>query len=313
MNCFPLALRRGSGAFPKPVVNFALFSLVLIAAFARPLFDLASYSLKDDLYSHTLLVPGVSLYLVWLTRKRLPTTFKAAFGAALVPFLIGAVAVGAYWLTIHRISGLAQTDYLSLTIFSFVCFLWGGLLCFFGLDAVRMAAFPIGFLIWLVPFPTSFITGFETFLQHTSADAAAALFGLSGATVFREGLVFHLPGIAIEVARECSGIHSSLVLLITSLVAGHLFLRSPWRKTALALAVIPLGIARNGFRIFTLGTLCVHVSPKIIDSPLHHRGGPIFFALSLVPFLAFLVLLRRWEKPGKTPMRAPAALPPKNV
>ena len=95
--------------------------------------------------------------------------------------------------------------------------------------------------------------------------------------------------------------------------AGHLFLRSPWKKTALALAVIPLGIIRNGFRIFTLGMLCVHVNPNIIDSPLHHRGGPIFFVLSLVPFFALLFLLRRSERPGKVAMAASANPPAKNA
>ena len=183
----------------------------------------------------------------------------------------------------------------------------------FGAGLMRAVAFPASFLMFTVPLPTFFTDWLEGFLQHASADAASALFTSCGATVFHEGLFFRLPGIAIEVAKECSGIHSSLVLMITSLVAGHLFLRSPWKKTVLALAVIPLGIIRNGFRIFTLGTLCVHVNPNIIDSPLHHRGGPIFFVLSLVPFFALLFLLRRSERRRIKPMPAPATLPGTNA
>ncbi len=127
------------------------------------------------------------------------------------------------------------------------------------------------------------------------AVAAALLFAVSGSTVFREGLVFQLPGITLQVAQECSGIRSSLVLFITSLVAGKLFLQSPWRKLFLTAFVIPLAIVRNGFRVFTLGWLCVHISPNLIDSPIHHRGGPLFFLLSLVPFFLFLLWLRRGE------------------
>ena len=119
---------------------------------------------------------------------------------------------------------------------------------------------------------------------------------ITGSVVFREGLVFHLPGITIQVAQECSGVRSSLVLFLTSLLAGHLFFKSPWRQAALTCFVIPLAILRNGFRIFTIGELCVHISPAMIDSPIHHRGGPVFFALSLIPFFLLLLWLRRGER-----------------
>jgi exosortase/archaeosortase family protein len=105
-----------------------------------------------------------------------------------------------------------------------------------------------------------------------------------------------LPGITIRVGQECSGIHSSLVLFLTSLIAGHLFLASPWNKTWLALLVLPLGIARNALRILTISLLCVHVDASMIRSPIHVRGGPVFFALSLIPFFAALWWLRRSER-----------------
>ena len=95
---------------------------------------------------------------------------------------------------------------------------------------------------------------------------------------------------------ECSGIRSSLVLFITSLIAGKMFLKSQTHRALLAAFIIPLAIIRNGFRIFTIGMLCVHIGPEMIHSPIHHKGGPIFFALSLIPFFAFLWYLRRRER-----------------
>jgi exosortase/archaeosortase family protein len=99
----------------------------------------------------------------------------------------------------------------------------------------------------------------------------------------------------LEVAQECSGIRSSWVLFITSLLASNLFLRSTWRRVLLVAFVIPLGVVRNGFRIVVIAILCIEYGPQMIDSMIHHRGGPIFFALSLVPLFALLWWLRARE------------------
>jgi len=108
--------------------------------------------------------------------------------------------------------------------------------------------------------------------------------------------VFQLPGIVIEVAQECSGIRSSWVLFITSVLASYLFLKSPWRRVALIAFVIPLAILRNGFRILVIGLLCVQIGPHMIHSNILKQGGPLFFALSLVPLFLLLWWLRRGER-----------------
>jgi exosortase C (VPDSG-CTERM-specific) len=148
----------------------------------------------------------------------------------------------------------------------------------------------------MVPFPTPVHIAIETFLQHGSAAVAYAFFQVSGMPVFMDNLYFQLPGFDMQVAPECSGIHSSLALLITSLAAGQLFLRSPWRRAALAAFVIPLALIRNGFRVFTIGQLCVRISPDMIESWIHRQGGPVFFALSLIPFSFVLYYLYRSER-----------------
>jgi exosortase/archaeosortase family protein len=62
--------------------------------------------------------------------------------------------------------------------------------------------------------------------------------------------------------------------------------------------VIPLAILRNGFRVFTIGELCIHVGPHMINSPIHRKGGPLFFALSLIPLFLLLVVLQKSERAG---------------
>jgi exosortase C (VPDSG-CTERM-specific) len=176
--------------------------------------------------------------------------------------------------------------------------LLGGALLFLGTDTLRQIAFPLAFLVFTLPFPLAVREWLEGFFQNTSADAASFFFWLAGMPAVRDDLQvlqIQLPGITLEVAPECSGIHSSLVLFITSLLAGYHFLRAPWKRAALALAVIPLGFLRNGFRIFVIGELCVNVNPDMINSRIHRQGGPVFFALSLIPLFLLLFLLRRGD------------------
>jgi exosortase C (VPDSG-CTERM-specific) len=150
----------------------------------------------------------------------------------------------------------------------------------------------------MVPIPTFAMPPIDAFLQQGSAAVAQGFFSLSDTAFLRDGLVFQLPGITIQVAAECSGIQSSMVLLITGLLASYLFLRRPWSRALLTLFMIPLGLLRNGFRVFTIGELCVHIGPQMIDSPIHHKGGPIFFALSLIPLFILLVVLQKSERAG---------------
>jgi exosortase C (VPDSG-CTERM-specific) len=187
-------------------------------------------------------------------------------------------------------------DYLSAAMAGFIsCGVAGGFL-FLGKAALKPHAFAIAFLVFAIPIPAWGVNALEMFFQHTSAEAAAVMIEWSGIPMLRDGLVFQLPGLTIQVAQECSGLRSSIVLFITSVLAGAVVLQKPWARGLLALAVIPLGIIRNGFRILTLSLLCVHLGPEMIDSPIHHQGGPLFFALSLVPFFGLLIWLRKLEK-----------------
>jgi len=279
----------------KRLRGFAIAVAILGLAFVKPLFGLLQYSLHSALHSHMVLIPLISGYLVWLRRKEPLPALSTSLGLAIVPLALGLVALSVLFSGRTSAPDAPPNDYLAAASFAFLCFVWTAAFLCLGGRCLRHFAFPAAFLIFIVPLPTAMENAIETFFQYASAEAAALLFAVSGSTVFREGLVFHLPGIVIRVAQECSGIRSSLVLFITSLIAGQMFLRSPWRRLALTVFVIPLAILRNGFRVFTIGMLCVHVNPEMIDSPIHHRGGPIFFALSLIPFFLFLLWLRRPE------------------
>ena len=279
----------------------ACFAIVLLAAFARPLLALVNYAAGSELYSYILLVPFVSAYLLYLRRDQLPKTLVTDVPLAVVSLAAGlCVLVLIYWLDFVR-QRPSDNDRLALLTLSFLCFLAAGGFFFLGRGWMRAAAFPLAYLIFMVPMPDAMADALETASKYASAEVANLFFHLSGTPFLRAGLIFQLPNITIEVAQECSGIRSSWVLLMTSILAANLFLKTRWRRFALVAFVIPLAILRNGFRILVIGLLCVNVGPQMIHSVIHRRGGPLFFMLSLIPF--FLVLW--WLRKGDVRTRQP--------
>jgi exosortase C (VPDSG-CTERM-specific) len=273
----------------------ACFAVVLLAAFSLPLLELVNHVAGSELHSYILLVPFVVAYLLNTRRDQLPKKYAAELPLAIVSFAVGLGVFGfSAWLDFVGRTP-TNNDHLALLTLSFLCCLVAGCFFFLGRDWMRAAAFPLAYLIFMVPMPDAMADALETASKYASAEVANVLFHLSGTPLLRAGNVFQLPNITIEVAQECSGIRSSWVLLMTSILAANLFLKTPWRRFALVAFVIPLAILRNGFRILVIGLLCVNLGPQMIHSVIHRRGGPVFFALSLIPLFVLLWWLRKGE------------------
>ncbi len=115
-----------------------------------------------------------------------------------------------------------------------------------------------------------------------------------------------IPALDIEVARACSSIRSSLVLVITTMVLGHLLLRSCWRKALLIALAIPLSFVKNGLRIFVVCELAMR-NPAYFEGWLHRQGGVVFLSIALVVVVGLLWTLRRAEIPGSQQLVIPKA------
>jgi exosortase C (VPDSG-CTERM-specific) len=273
--------------------RYALYTLLSAMLFVRPLVGLMRHAGQFELHSHIPLVPFIVGYLLWVQRRPRAMPFRTSVGGTTLFAGTGVVALAAALL--WR-GGLSANDDLAIKAFAFVCLVWAGGFLLLGSRWMASAAFPLSLLAFMVPMPDAMANALEIASMRASADVAAWFLTITGTPLLRDGQVFALPGIVLEVAQECSGIRSSWVLFITSLLASHLFLNSPWRRFWLVAFVIPLGIVRNGFRILVIGLLCVHVGPHMIDSVIHRHGGPLFFVLSLGPLFLLLWWLRRKEQ-----------------
>jgi exosortase/archaeosortase family protein len=74
---------------------------------------------------------------------------------------------------------------------------------------------------------------------------------------------------------------SSLMLLVTTMVLAHVLLRTPWRKALVVAIAIPVSVAKNGLRIFTIAMLGTRVDPSFLTGRFHHNGGIVFFLTAL--------------------------------
>jgi exosortase len=275
--------------------GLALFAVGLVACFAGPLCALFRFALHDRCFNYIPLIPVISLYLVVLKNPELPQRRGLSWrgGAA---WMLGGflLLMGCKWAALCHWR-LEPGDYLACMTVSFLLFLVGGCVTFLGGVICRQLLFPIAFLSFMAPIPSGIFDWTTRFFQQTSAATAHGFLAAAGMPLFRQGMTFHMPGFTLLIVPECAGMHSTVVFLLSAVLTAHLFLRTGWKRALLVALAIPLAIVRNAFRLFVLSELCVHISPKMIDSFVHERCGPIFFALSFLPLIAALTLLRKSE------------------
>jgi exosortase len=256
----------------------------------RALLSALALALHNDEYTHLLLILPISASLIFSERELLKPATEPALGLGW-SLLIVAILVGGFSRT-----SLADVQ-LSLSMLAIVIWWVGSFILCFGSRVARLFLFPLCFLFWLVPIPTPLLERIIAIWQHGSAISASLMFSALGIPNTQDGVMLSIPGLNLEVAQECSSLRSSLMLIVTSMVLAQLFLQSFWRKTVVVLAAIPLSIAKNGVRIFTISMLGTRVDPGFLHGNLHRHGGIVFFLLALFAVVLLLWLLGRSESP----------------
>ena len=281
---------------------FFLIAISLVAGWHALLKLLALTGSSNGAYTHILLIVPIVAGLIYLQWPMARLTVRPSWQAGSIVLLVAVVVAAVAKWAAGSLGGDMQ---LSISILAIVLWWIGAFVACFGTRASKSLLFPLAFLLWLVPFPTGLLDALVSFLQRGSADAAQLLFNAVGIPVMQDGIRLTIPGLTVEVAQECSSIRSSMILLVTTMVLAQLFLRSPWRKALVIAVVIPLSLAKNGLRIFTIAMLGTRVDPGFLNGKLHHNGGVIFLSMALVVIFSLLWILRD-EKSG----RSEAALRP---
>jgi exosortase len=257
-----------------------------------PLYELLINTKQPDYYSHIVLIPFVSALLFFWKRKEIFGRREPLFAPGL---LVMAGGLALYLWGRGRLAG--PDDAASIATLAVLIFWSGAFLFTFGPAALRKASFAVAFLLFAVPLPAVVMEKIISVLVTGSVAVTGFLFKVFGVHFTREGSVFRLPGFSLEVAKECSGIRSSLSLLVVGVLAGHLFLRKFWKKALLGLSVFPIAVFKNGLRIVSLYLLSYYIDMRFIEGDFHHKfAGSVFFVVGLLMLGLVLWLLRRSEK-----------------
>ena len=228
----------------------------------------------DSSLSHAPLVPFISAGLLWMRRDRLRDWSSASVGGAALMCLAAFAHVLAVW-----------ADVVFLVPLSFIGLLLGLAWFLGGRDALRAAAGPIGFLVFLIPWPTTLVERLTFPMQLMSSTYAALLGGLMGIPVHRVGVELAVvpnpaapPVYSMVVAQKCSGLNSLTVLLALGYLIA-LFTPRGWGWKALLVALVPpMALLCNATRLTAVLVAGAWGRPGTAQW-IHDNEGPLLIFL----------------------------------
>ncbi len=278
----------------RKLPTLAIAGIVLLTAilFRTSLKTVLSLSFQDDRYLQVALAPLMCLFLMYWERagifpQSLPWP-RAGIPLFSVAMLFSLTLLNWRWTS-------NDGARLAAILFAVVLVWMSAFVLCYGPQSFRRALFPLSCLFLMMPLSPGLMDWMTAELQQGSAETSFYILRFLGIPVFREGMTFMLPGLTIQVAPECSGIHSWLAFVLVAILATRVFLRSGWSILALTASTIPIAIFKNAVRIVVISALTVYVDRSIINSPLHHNGGPLFALVDLVIFIPMLIAFQRFE------------------
>src|SRR5580704_11925823 len=230
---------------------------------------------SDPNYGHGFFVPAFAGYVLWSARDRwssLPLR-PSNSGFALMLFAIGL-----------RILGMLGAE-LFMARLSLVVLIAGITLFLAGRQALWSVAFPIGYLLFMIPLPAILYYQLTLPLQLWASRLGATGLVALGIHTVRAGNLLFLPNCTLNVVEACSGIRSLLSLLAAVVAYGYLAEQKTWKRSVLAIASIPIAIATNGLRLVATGVLSYFFGPTVDSGVVHAALGLGFFALAFVLIL----------------------------
>jgi exosortase len=253
-----------------------LLASVTLALYAPVLGRLMWQWYYDPNYSHGFFVPLLFGYLIWDKREKIRALkiVPSAWGAVLV---FGSLAV-------LYLGSLGSE--LFLQRISLVGVITGFIVYFAGWRRLRAIAFPVAFLLFMIPLPAVIYNQIVFPLQlFASRFATSGLETLNLFPVLREGNRLILDGYTLEVVDACSGIRSLTSLVALAMGYSYLTERRLGIRVFLVLAMVPVAIVSNGIRVVITALLVNYFGFRAAEGFMHSFSGWVIFLVSVMLLL----------------------------
>ncbi len=268
---------------PRVAAAALLAALAFVALFFDVGRGLVSDWATDDNYSHGFLVIPVALFLAWERRDALAAAPSRPSPLGLLVILGSLLLLGAGTLGAE----------MFLTRVAIVGVLVGAVLFVLGWTHLRLLAFPLAFLLLMIPLPALLFNQVALPLQLLASKVGEAGLETFGVPVLREGNVMILANTTLEVAEACSGIRSLVSLLTLGVVYAYFMDSRPWVRWLLTLATIPIAVLTNGLRVAGTGLAAHRYGPEAAQGFLHGFSGWLVFVVALALLFALREVINR--------------------
>ena len=269
-----------------PIQLYGLLAITLVAAivpFAGVLGDLYNIWNLQPEYSHGIIIPVLSAYLIWRRREELRGLPFTGSWLGLVLIAVGLAL---------RLVGLITTM-TTIEHYAFLVVLYGLILSLTGPVIFRRLRMPLFILLFAVPLPNFFNTALSLQLQFLSSELGVWVIRAAGISVLLEGNIIDLGNYQLEVAQACSGLRYLFPLMTLAFIAASLFRGPLWKRAILFLASIPITVIMNSVRIGFIGITVEHWGPAMAEGALHDFEGWLVFMLSTGALILTALLLTR--------------------
>lgn len=258
-------------------------ALGLLVLYVPTFVDLARTTWEHEEGSHGPIVLAILLWLAWQARTAFtsaPVRPSIASGSASL-----VLGLAAYILGRSQAIQVLEVGSLMLT-------LAGTILLTRGWAGLRTVAFPIFFVVFLIPLPGILVTAITGSLKQQVSVVAEYLLYVLGYPIARSGVVLSVGPYELMVADACSGLNSMYSLSALGLLYIYMMRYRNWLRIGVLLAsILPIAFAANIVRVLILVLVTYHFGDEAGQGFLHGFAGIVLFIVALSMLLLLDKLL----------------------